>query len=85
MKQSRFSEEQIFGFLRPTEVGMGIAELCLSGGFSQIMFYKRHVKYGDMQASKAQSLRELESENVKLKCLLAEAHLNIHALKSVFS
>lgn len=56
MKQSRFSEEQIFGFLRPTEVGMGIAELCLSGGFSQIMFYKRHVKYGDMQASKVQRL-----------------------------
>lgn len=28
-------------------------------------------------------LRELESENAKLKRLLAEAHLDMHALKSV--
>ncbi len=28
-------------------------------------------------------LRELESENAKLKKLLAEAHLDMHALKSV--
>ena len=31
----------------------------------------------------AQRLRELESENAKLKRLLAEAHLDMHALKSV--
>jgi putative transposase len=32
----------------------------------------------------ASRLRDLESENTKLKKLLAEAHLDIHALKSVF-
>jgi putative transposase len=32
----------------------------------------------------AKRLRELESENAKLKKLLAEAHLDIHALKGVF-
>ena len=37
-----------------------------------------------MQASDAFKLRELESENAKLKKLLAEAHLDIHALKGVF-
>jgi putative transposase len=36
-----------------------------------------------MQISEAQRLRELESENAKLKRLLAEAHLAMHALKSV--
>ena len=41
-------------------------------------------KYGGMQASDAGKLRELESENAKLKKLLAEAHLDIHALKGVF-
>ena len=35
-------------------------------------------------ASEAKRLRELELENGKLKRLLAEAHLDIHALKSVF-
>ena len=34
--------------------------------------------------SDAGKLRELEFENAKLKKLLAEAHLDIHALKGVF-
>lgn len=84
MKKSRFSEEQIIGFLRQAEAGMAIPELCRSGGFSQATFYKWRAKYGGMQVSEAQRLRELESENAKLKRLLAEAHLDIHALKSVF-
>jgi len=33
--------------------------------------------------SEAVRLRELEAENGKLKKLLAEAHLDMHALKSV--
>ena len=37
-----------------------------------------------MDASEAKRLRELELENGKLKRLLAEAHPDIHALKSVF-
>lgn len=84
MKKSRFSDEQIIGFLRQAEAGMSISELCRSGGFSQATFYKWRAKFGGMQVSEAQRLRELESENAKLKKLLAEAHLDIHALKSVF-
>lgn len=84
MKKSRFSEAQIIGFLRQAEAGMAIPELCRSGGFSQATFYKWRAQYGGMQVSEAQRLRELESENAKLKRLLAEAHLDIHALKSVF-
>ena len=83
MKKSRFNDEQIIGFLRQAEAGMAIPELCRSGGFSQATFYKWRAKFGGMQVSEAQRLRELESENAKLKKLLAEAHLDIHALKSV--
>jgi putative transposase len=36
-----------------------------------------------MEASDAKRLRELEEENSKLRRLLAEAHLDMHALKSV--
>jgi putative transposase len=38
-----------------------------------------------MDVPDAKRLRELESENAKLKKLLAEAHLDMHALKRAFS
>lgn len=84
MKKSRYSEEQIIGFLKQAETGMPIKELCRKGGFSDATFYKWRTKFGGMDVSDAKRLKELESENAKLKKLLAEAHLDIHALKGVF-
>ena len=84
MKKSRFSEEQIIGFLKQAEAGMPIKDLCRKGGFSDATFYKWRARFGGMDVTDAKRLKELESENAKLKKLLAEAHLDIHALKSVF-
>ena len=83
MKKSRFSDEQIVGFLKQAEAGMPIKELCRKGGFSDATFYKWRSRFGGMDISEAKRLRDLEGENAKLKKLLAEAHLDIHALKSV--
>jgi putative transposase len=71
MKKSKFTDEQIIGFLRQAEAGIPIKEVCRSGGFSDGTFYKWRSKFGGMEASEAQRLRELESENAKLKRLLA--------------
>ena len=84
MKKSRFTEEQIIGFLKQADAGMPVKELCRKGGFSDATFYKGRAKFGGMDVSDAKRLKELEGENGKLKKLLAEAHLDIHALKSVF-
>jgi putative transposase len=84
MKKSRFTEEQIIGFLKQADAGMPVKELCRKGGFSDATFYKWRAKFGGMDVSDAKRLKELEGENGKLKKLLAEAHLDIHALKSVF-
>ena len=83
MKKSRYSEEQIIGFLKQADAGMPIKELCRKGGFSDATFYKWRSKFGGMDVSDAKRLKELEGENAKLKRLLADAHLDIHALKTV--
>jgi putative transposase len=84
MKKSRFTEEQIIGFLKQAEAGMSVQELCRKHGFSDGSFYNWRAKFGGMDASDAKRLRELEAENAKLKKLLAEAHLDIHALNVAF-
>ena len=84
MRKSKYTEEQIIGFLRQVEAGMAVKELGRKHGFSDASFYKWRAKYGGMNVSEARRLKELEGENGKLKKLLAEAHLDIHALKSVF-
>lgn len=84
MRKSKYTEEQIIAFLRQVDAGMPVKDLCRKHGFSDASFYKWRAKYGGMDVSEARRLKELESENGKLKKLLAEAHLDIHALKSVF-
>jgi putative transposase len=84
MKKSRFSDEQIVGFLKQAEAGMAVKELCRKGGFSDATFYKWRARFGGTQASDTKRLRDIEAENGKLKKLLAEAHLDIEALKIGF-
>jgi putative transposase len=83
MKKSRFTDEQIIGFLKQAESGVAVKDLGRKHGFSDASFYKWRAKYGGMEVSEARRLKELEGENSKLKKLLAEAMLDIEALKVV--
>ena len=84
MKQ-RFSEEQIISLLKQQESGIATSELCRQHNVSAATFYKWKAKFGGMSASEAQRLRQLETENAKLKRLLAESMLDNAALKDVLS
>jgi putative transposase len=83
VRKSRFSDEQIIEFLKQAEGGVPVKELCRKNGFSDATFYKWRGRLGGMEVSEARRLRELEGENTKLKKLLAEAMLDIEALKVV--
>jgi len=84
MKKSRFTTAQIIGFIKQADAGMAVAELARQHGFSPASFYAWRAKFGGMEAKDAKLLKDLESENSRLKRLLAEAHLDIEALKVGF-
>jgi len=85
MKKSRFSEEQIIGVLKEHDAGVKVADLCRHHGMSPATLYKWKSKYGGMEVSEAKRLRALESENSKLKRLVADLTLDNVALKDVLS
>lgn len=84
MRKGRFSTEQIISFIKQADAGMAVADLSRQHGFSPASFYTWRAKYGGMEAEDAKRLKELETENNRLKRLLAEPHLDIEALKIGF-
>ena len=85
MNRSRFTEAQIIGILKEQEAGQRTADVCRRHGVSEATFYKWKAKYGGLEVSEARRLRALESENAKLKRLLADAMLDQAALKDLLA
>jgi putative transposase len=81
--KKRFSEEQIIGFLREADAGLPIKELCRKHGFSEASYYLWRSKFGGMSVPDARRLKELETENTRLKKLLAEQMLENEVIKDV--
>ena len=81
--KKRFSEEQIIGLLREADAGLPVKELCRKHGFSELSYYAWKAKFGGMNVSDAQRLKALETENTKLKKLLANSMLEIDAMREV--
>ena len=83
MRKSRFSEDQIIGVLREQESDAATEEVCRRHGISTTTFYKWKARYGGLEVSEARRLKALEDENRRLKKLLAEAVLDVAALKDL--
>jgi len=85
MRNSRFSEEQIVSIIQEYASGAKVTDLCRSHGMSDATFYKWKAKYGGLQVSEVKRLKDLESENNKLKKLLAETMLDNAGLKGLLA
>lgn len=85
MKKSRFTTEQMIAILGEGRVGGNVAELCRRHGICEQTYYRWKAKFGGMEISEAQRLKDLEAENRKLKQIVADQALDIHALKAVMS
>ncbi|GAB4529162.1 MAG: hypothetical protein Kow00133_18020 [Amphiplicatus sp.] len=83
MRKSRFTEEQVIAILNEQERGMKTADVCRKHGISPNTFYKWKLKFGGMDISDARKLKTLETENARLKKLLADTMLDNVVLKDL--
>lgn len=81
MKKSKFSDNQILSILKQAEAGNAVPALCREHGISSATFYKWRAKYGGMDASMIARMKELETENSRLKKMYAEERLKAEVLK----
>ena len=71
--------------LKEAEAGAKTADLARRHGVSEATIYNWKSKYGRMEVSDARRLKELESENAKLKRLLADAMLDKAVLRDLLA
>lgn len=84
-KGARYSEAQIIRILKEVEGGTSVAEVCRKYGVSEQTVYRWRSRYGGLETSELQRLRELETENARLKKIVAQQVLDIDALKDLVS
>jgi putative transposase len=85
MRKSKFTESQIVGVLAEGDAGLPVAEVCRKHGISNGLYYQWKSKYSGVSVSELKRVRELESENSRLKKMYAELALENTAIKDVLS
>lgn len=81
MKKGQFTQEQVVALLREAERGeKTIGQLCREKGIAEQTFYRWRKRYGTMTVPELRRQRELETENARLKRLLAERDLEVDSL-----
>jgi len=83
MRKSRYSEEQIIRVLRQVESGQKVKDVIREHGISEQTYYRWKSKYGGMTVSDAKRLKQLETENRRLKKLVADLSLDKQMLQEV--
>lgn len=83
MKRLKLSETQIVGMLNEGEAGVPVNELCRKYEVANSTYYKLKSKYAGMELSEFKRLRELETENQRLKHMYADLSLEHKILKDI--
>lgn len=83
--KKRFTEEQIIGVVKRLEAGEDVKTLCREIGVHTQTIYVWKRKFGGMEISDARKLKSLETENSKLKRMVANLLIENDDLKFVNS
>jgi putative transposase len=85
--KKRHTPEQIVRKLRQADAelaaGASVPEVARNLGVSEATFHRWRNHYGGMKAGAMKRLKELESENARLKKIVAEQAVDISILKEV--
>ena len=81
MKTSRYTDSQILAIPKQNQSGAKVTDLCREHGMSSATFYKWRAKYGGMDASLMARLKQLETENRRLKKMYADERLKAEIIQ----
>ncbi len=85
MKRKKHTPDQIIRKLREAEAllseGKGLGEVCQRLAVSEATFHRWRNQYGGMKGAEAKRLKELETENGRLKKLVADLALDKQILE----
>ncbi len=85
--KKRHTPEQIVRKLREADAelaaGVSVPEVARRLGISEATFHRWRNQFGGMKADAMKRLKELESENARLKKIVAEQAVDIDILKEV--
>jgi putative transposase len=83
--RKKHTPEQIVLLLRQADVelanGATVGQVCQKLGVSEPTFHRWRNQYGGLKADEAKRLKDLETENVRLKRLVADLSLDRQALQ----
>jgi transposase len=87
VKKTRHTPEQIIRKLREAEAklasGTSVPEVARELGISEATFHRWKNRYGGMQTDSMKRLKDLESENARLKKIVADQAVDISILKEM--
>ena len=87
MPTKRHTPEQVINKLREAEVAMAqgstVAEASRQIGVTQQTFYRWRNEYGGLRIDQVKRLKQMESENTRLKRAIADLTLDNQILKEV--
>jgi putative transposase len=85
MVRKKYTAEQIINKLREAEIllsqGNTVASVTRKIGVSDVTYYHWRKEYGGLSVDQAKRLKELETENTRLKKLVADLSLDNSILK----
>ncbi len=89
MSAKRYTPEQIIHKLREAEVELGkgvtVPLACKKIGVTQQTYYRWRTEYGGLRLDQAKRMKALETENARLKRLVADLSLDNAILKEAAS